>query len=191
MRNEFILAVLKAARYDMEHRATKAAVMEVIKRGVRKCVSEPDRVAINAMQDRIAEAMESSRLKAPMLAQIETEIWAIEQAIFEHEEALIVSASSEDVQTTEALNGEELRMKNISVPASQMEVGKAYKIAGFNTNRAFIKIDAEQAKAISTILPGVDDTLMILDLSSGEVTHISSDVAMCECASYQAEEEQA
>ncbi|HFQ7684958.1 MULTISPECIES: hypothetical protein [unclassified Klebsiella] len=120
-------------------------------------------------------------------------VWAEEAhaEALEVEEALIVSTSSEDVQTTEALTTEELRMKNISVPASQMEVGKAYKIAGFNTNRAFIKIDAEQAEAISTIFPGVDDTLMILDLSSGEVTHISSDVAMCECASYQTEEEQA
>lgn len=95
MRNEFILAVLKAARYDMEHRSTKAAVMESIKRGVRKCVSEPDRLAISAMQHRIAEAMESSRLKAPMLAQIETEIWAIEQAIFDHEEAVIAAQATE------------------------------------------------------------------------------------------------
>lgn len=107
-------------------------------------------------------------------------------------EALIVSASNEGVQTTEALNQpEETTMKKINVPASQMEVGKAYKVAGFNTNRAFIKIDAQQAEAISTVFPGVDDTLMILDLSSGKVTHISSDIAMCECASYQTEEEQA
>ncbi|HBT3802618.1 TPA: hypothetical protein MBI04_003570 [Klebsiella pneumoniae] len=124
MRNEFILAVLKAARYDMEHRATKAAVMESIKRGVRKCVSEPDRLAISAMQDRIAEAMESSRLKAPMLAQIETEIWAIEQAIFDHEEAVIAAQATEaspvcdsnDTQINEVSTTEEaVQMVNVLI----------------------------------------------------------------------------
>lgn len=88
MTNQFILAVLKGALYEIKRTTTKAAVLAEIVSGIERCSDEPIPLVLSAMQDRIVEAIESSRLKAPMKAQIETEIWAIEAAIEEAKQAI-------------------------------------------------------------------------------------------------------
>lgn len=101
MKNEFILAVLSGALRGLNARTTKAQAMAAIVSGIGRCVDTSISLELSCMQDRISEAMDSSRTKAPMIAQIENEIASINDALSQttrvndiaaaHDQALVVS----------------------------------------------------------------------------------------------------